>query len=92
MVLASFKNRVDLLSSVPKWIFSPTLSNYPAVFIDKEYWPLAINSVLISVSSTLLCILIGAPAAYGFARSDFPEMCQRHGKADRAVDAHVERR
>jgi multiple sugar transport system permease protein len=60
------------LSSVPKWIFSPTLANYPAVFIDKEYWPLAINSVLISVSSTVLRILIGAPAAYGFARSDFP--------------------
>jgi len=54
MVLASFKNRVDLLSSVPKWTFAPTLSNYPAVFIDKEYWPLAINSVLISVSSTVL--------------------------------------
>ncbi len=72
MVLASFKNRVDLLSSVPKWSFTPTLANYPAVFIDKEYWPLAINSVLISVSSTVLCILIGAPAAYGFARSDFP--------------------
>ncbi|MGX5840110.1 carbohydrate ABC transporter permease [Mesorhizobium sp. ArgA1] len=72
MVLASFKNRVDLLSSVPKWSFAPTLANYPAVFIDKEYWPLAINSVLISVSSTVLCILIGAPAAYGFARSDFP--------------------
>lgn len=72
MVLASFKNRVDLLSSVPKWVFTPTLANYPAVFIDKEYWPLAINSVLISVSSTVLCIVIGAPAAYGFARSDFP--------------------
>ena len=72
MVLASFKNRVDLLSSVPKWSFAPTLANYPAVFIDKEYWPLAINSVLISVSSTVLCIVIGAPAAYGFARSDFP--------------------
>ncbi len=72
MLLASFKNRVDLLSSVPKWVFTPTLSNYPAVFIDKEYWPLAINSVLISVSSTVLCILIGAPAAYGFARADFP--------------------
>lgn len=72
MVLASFKNRVDLLSSVPKWGFAPTLANYPAVFIDKEYWPLAINSVLISVSSTVLCIVIGAPAAYGFARSNFP--------------------
>ncbi len=72
MVLASFKNRVDLLSSTPKWFFSPTLANYPAVFIDKEYWPLVINSLIISISSTTLCILIGAPAAYVFARMDFP--------------------
>jgi multiple sugar transport system permease protein len=72
MVLASFKNRVDLLSSTPKWFFSPTLANYPAVFIGKEYWPLVINSLIISFSSTALCILIGAPAAYVFARMDFP--------------------
>lgn len=72
MVLASFKNRVDLFASVPKWTFQPTLANYPAVFIDKNYWPLAINSLIISVSSTALCILIGAPAAYVFARMDFP--------------------
>lgn len=72
MVLASFKTRVDLFASVPKWIFAPTLANYPAVFIDKAYWPLAINSLIISISSTLLCILIGAPAAYVFARMSFP--------------------
>ena len=72
IVLASFKTRVDLFSSVPNWIFTPTLANYPAVFIGKEYWPLAINSLIISLSSTALCILIGAPAAYVFARADFP--------------------
>ena len=37
IVLASFKTRVDLFSSVPKWFFSPTLANYPAVFIGKGY-------------------------------------------------------
>ena len=72
IVLASFKTRVDLFSSVPKWIFTPTFANYPDVFIGKEYWPLAINSLIISLSSTALCILIGAPAAYVFARADFP--------------------
>jgi multiple sugar transport system permease protein len=71
IVLASFKTRVDLFSSVPKWFFSPTLANYPAVFIGKDYWPLVINSLVISTSSTALCILIGAPAAYVFARADF---------------------
>lgn len=72
MVLASFKTRVDLFSETPKWIFTPTLANYPAVFIDKGYWPLAVNSLVISLSSTALCVLIGAPAAYVFARMEFP--------------------
>jgi multiple sugar transport system permease protein len=72
ILLASFKNRVDLFSSIPKWTFAPTLANYPAVFIGKEYWPLAINSIIISTSSTALCILIGAPASYVFARMSFP--------------------
>ena len=49
-----------------------TLANYPAVFIGKEYWPLVITSLIISVSSTALCIAIGAPAAYVFVWGDFP--------------------
>ena len=41
MVLTSFKDRLDILSPEPKWLFTPTLANYPAVFIDKEYLPLS---------------------------------------------------
>ena len=70
-MLTSFKGRLDILSPQPTWFFTPTFANYPAVFIDKDYLPLVFNSLIISLGSTALSILIGAPAAYVFARTDF---------------------
>ncbi len=72
ILLASFKGRLDILSPVPRWFFTPTLDNYPAVFIGKDYLPLVFNSLIISTASTVLSICVGAPAAYVFARTDFP--------------------
>ncbi len=72
MLLTSFKGRLDVLSAEPQWFFTPTLANYPEVFLDKDYLPLVVNSLLISLSSTALSLIVGAPAAYVFARSDFP--------------------
>src|SRR5690606_21414957 len=71
ILLTSFKGRLDILSPQPTWFFTPTFANYPAVLIDKEYLPLVFNSLIISLGSTALSILSGAPAAYVFARTDF---------------------
>ncbi len=71
MVLTSFKTRIDALADTPIWIFSPTLEHYPKVFIDKEYLPLVSNSAVVAISTTLLSLVIGAPAAYVFARHRF---------------------
>ena len=60
------------LSPQPTWFFTPTLANYPAVFIDKDYWPLVVQFAGHRAGTTVLSILIGAPAAYVFARMDFP--------------------
>jgi multiple sugar transport system permease protein len=71
MVLTSFKTRIDALADTPVWVFSPILEHYPEVFIEKEYLPLVWNSVVVALSTTLLSLLIGVPAAYVFARHDF---------------------
>lgn len=71
MVLTSFKSRIDALADHPVWLFTPTLEHYPKVFLEKEYLPLAWNSVLVASASTVLSLLLGAPAAYVFARHDF---------------------
>ncbi len=71
ILLTSFKGRLDILSPDPRWFFTPTFSNYPEVFLGKDYLPLVLNSLIISISSTVLSIGIGVPAAYVFARTDF---------------------
>ncbi|MGI9413767.1 MAG: carbohydrate ABC transporter permease, partial [Hyphomicrobiales bacterium] len=72
IVLTSFKTRLDALADVPVWVFTPTYDHYPTVFLDKGYLPLVWNSVIVAVFSTALSLIVGAPAAYVFARFDFP--------------------
>jgi multiple sugar transport system permease protein len=71
MFLTSFKTRIDALADVPVWIFPPTLDHYPKVFIEKGYLPLAWNSAIVAFSTTALSLVVGAPAAYVFARHRF---------------------
>lgn len=72
MLLTSFKSRLDALADIPVWFFSPTLEHYPKVFLEKDYLPLVWNSVLVASVTTLLSLMFGVPAAYVFARHDFP--------------------
>ena len=71
MILTSFKTRVDALSGTPVWAFTPTFKHYPTVFIDKGYLPMVWNSTIVAVSTTLLSLIVGTPAAYVFARHRF---------------------
>ena len=71
ILLTSFKTRIDALADVPVWLFTPTLDHYPEVFIDKGYLPLVWNSVIVALATTVLSLVVGAPAAYVFARHDF---------------------
>jgi sorbitol/mannitol transport system permease protein len=65
MLLTSFKTEVEALS--PRLFFRPTLANYVAVQERANYLRFALNSVLISVGSTLLALLLAIPAAYAMA-------------------------
>ena len=46
-----------------------TLENFQFLTEDDLYWKAYLNSVKIATISTLLCLLIGYPMAYGIARS-----------------------
>lgn len=72
MLLTSMKSRLDALADVPVWVFTPTFEHYPDVFLDKNYLPLVWNSVLVASVTTALSLLFGVPAAYVFARHEFP--------------------
>lgn len=71
MVSSSLKSQADLLASPPVFIFKPTLEHYAAIFADEKVTLAILNSFIVAISTTLLALVLGAPAAYALARFDF---------------------
>jgi len=68
MFLSSFKTGVQQTAYPPVFIFKPTLNNYFEVFQRVPFVSYAVNSVIVSVSATVLGLVFGLPAAYSIAR------------------------
>ena len=68
LVLTSFKSRADALSTVPKIIFQPTLSNYIVAFFERGFINYLFNSFVIALVSSALVTILAYPAAYTFSR------------------------
>lgn len=69
-VSTSIKQRDDTFVFPPKFIsFTPTWKNYEAIFATRGFWQTCINTVVITLASTLLCVLVATLAAYALARS-----------------------
>lgn len=66
--LSGFKYRTDILSTTPKLIFTPTLENFPEVFIKNGFFMYLRNSILVAMFTTILCMLVGVPCSYAFSR------------------------
>lgn len=68
IAVLSVKPEGLMFSRPPVWIFSPTFEHYYYVLVEKALWKAILTSVLVSFVSTALVVMIGTPAAYGFAR------------------------
>ncbi len=68
MILTSFKPEMDIQTMPPKYVFLPTLENYLSAFVNQGFLTYVINSLVITISSTLIVMVVGVPAAYSFAR------------------------
>ncbi len=79
VVLTSFRPNVEVLARPTVWLpQSPTLDNYLKIFgllpLQQEGLPVAqyfLNSLVISVTSTVVAVLIGMAGGYAFARYRF---------------------
>lgn len=71
MVTTSLKTQVVALQSPPAWIFTPTLANYTEVLFEDRVGFALVNSLIVAVSTTVLSISLGCPAAYALARFEF---------------------
>ena len=68
IVLASFKQKNDLLAVPPKLIFTPTLANYVELFHRQSLLLQIGNSILLSVASVSIAVLVSFLAAFCFSR------------------------
>ena len=67
----SLKNKVAVFSDPRLIPASLTLDAYPAVWASESFTSSLWNSVVVGVGTTVLTIVIAAPAAYAFARFRF---------------------
>lgn len=67
MVMASFKTEVDAIATPPLFAYTPTLENYAAVNAQADYLKFVMNSVVISLGSTILCLALAVPCAFAMA-------------------------
>jgi len=67
LALTAFKTELQAIAVPPQLFFSPTLENFHEVQERSDYLLYAKNSLVTSVASTLLGLLIAAPAAYSMA-------------------------
>ena len=67
MLVTSFKTELQAIAVPSVWIFTPTLDNFTHVQERSDYFLYAKNSLITSVVSTLVGLLIAAPAAYSMA-------------------------
>jgi sorbitol/mannitol transport system permease protein len=67
LLLTAFKTELQAISVPPLMIFTPTLENFHEVQDRSNYMQYAMNSLITSVVSTVLGLMIAAPAAYSMA-------------------------
>ncbi|MBI4637888.1 MAG: carbohydrate ABC transporter permease [Candidatus Rokubacteria bacterium] len=68
LLMMSLKTEIDALAMPPKLVFVPTLENYIGLLEARFLRPL-INSVVVAVTTTLLSLGLGVPAAYVLSRA-----------------------
>ena len=69
-IATSLKTRVDTFAVPPKfWGFDITFDNYRNLFTDPRFVRIYLNTILVTLQSTLLVIVVGSLASYALARS-----------------------
>jgi multiple sugar transport system permease protein len=68
MARLSFTTKFIAYSIPPVWFFRPILDNYRALFVDYSFHVFFVNSIIVSVASSLIAVPVAFLAAYAFNR------------------------
>jgi multiple sugar transport system permease protein len=69
MLILSFKPDNEMFTTT--FFFTPTLSNFQAVFSKSDFLGTLWNNLVVSCLAVALSLLVGVPAAYALGRFDF---------------------
>ena len=73
MLLTSFKTNGELRRlPITYWPENFTFGNYVSVFSENPFGRFLLNSAVVSVAATLLCVLFAAFAGYALGRLNVP--------------------
>jgi ABC-type glycerol-3-phosphate transport system permease component len=76
MITTSLKDTEVARQMPPQWLFTPKFENYLKVLSGGEgfsqgFDSLLLNSIIVTVSSTILCLLVAFPAALALSKPKF---------------------
>jgi len=71
LVIISLKHNVDIFTYPPKIFFSPNISSYLKVFAANNFIKAFISSLVVSFSTTIICLIVGLTAGYSVITFDF---------------------
>ncbi len=71
MITTAFKTGNQAFSTEIQWFFTPTLSNFESVLQGTSFGYALINSLQVSIISSLVALLLASGIAYPIARFDF---------------------
>jgi multiple sugar transport system permease protein len=76
IILTGFKTRLLTFQIPPVWFFTPTLENFRNVLLGEvarglPFSQVYLNSIIVSVTATVLPLFFASLAAYSFARFNF---------------------
>lgn len=77
MIMVSLRNKVDIFNP-GNWLVTPTLKNYITIIDKNNIMKFFANSIVIATITTIVSLILGSLAAYGFARYNWKK------KEDRA--------
>lgn len=68
LILTSFKPANDIMVSPPRFFFTPTLENYVYAMGKANFTMFIVNTLIVSLVSTIFVVILASLAAYSFAR------------------------
>jgi multiple sugar transport system permease protein len=72
LIISSISPEYELLSTPPHLIpQNPTIKNYMSLFAESDFIKSMFNSLIVSLSSTILCVSVALFTAYAFSRFNF---------------------